>query len=171
MRRVLDHWLERPQIDASLSLALAVGVLLQDWHLGPSAGTLLQTLAGLATATAGFGTLTASLLVSVTPSSRLADALVAVGDRVVRLVMASLVAMVVGAVGFAIAIGFPATSAAPAGILAGASLMTASAIGRSGYLLTLLLTALMPDVPHISSEQSVVVAERAPIGYEPPARP
>lgn len=171
MRRALDRWLEQPQIDAALSLCLAAGVVAQDWHLGPSSGTLLQTLAGLATATAGFGTLTASLLVSVTPSSRLADALVAVGSSVVKLVMASLMAMIVGAIAFAVAIAFPVTSAGPAGILAGASLLVVLAIGRSGYILTLVLRALMPQVPTGAHDRTAVAADAPPTGYEPRSRP
>lgn len=171
MFRVLDRWLERPGFDAGLAIVVACIVGYQGWSLGASSGTLLQTLSGLATATAGFGTLTASLLVSVTPSSRLAEALASVGRRVVRLVMASLIAMVVGAVAFAAAIGFPASSAAPAGILAGASLLVVLAIARSGYLLTLILRALMPEVQTPAQSKKLLVDEEPPTGYEPRQRP
>ena len=170
--RAMDRWLELSGTDVVLAVGGSGVVLRQAWSLGESAGTLLQTLSGLATATAGFGTLTASLLVSVTPGPRLSSALASVGHRTVRLIMASLIAMVAGAVAFAAAIGMPDDSGYPAAVVAGASLMTSFAVIRSGYLLALLLRALLPVTPSAGSPDrgTIVVDEPAPKGYEVRAR-
>lgn len=162
-RQVTDRWVDHPVIDYALTLLVVIAVawvdpdgLISDaerptWH---------QTLAEVSGILLGFAGVAVTLVFTVTPTDRLKRVYDALGNRLERLVMSSLGAMVVATVGFA---GVPLLDSGSSEIrlpaIAALSTFSALRCARLWWLFRRIIQALMRQT---GSQDAVGAAEERP---------
>ena len=101
MRRLLNGWLDHPAYDYLLALLASLTALVLDLpSVEPSQrATFYQTVIGVEGALLTLGSISVTIVLTVTPNDRLRRVLVAVGPRLKSVLMSSLTAMAVATVG------------------------------------------------------------------------
>lgn len=147
-RWLIDTWLDRTWLDwliASSLTAVAVFVDIWDYVQISDRSSFYQTMSGISLAFLSLGTVTVTLVVTVTPSSQLREVLAESGRDLITTIFKCLWALIVSTLSFTALYALDSatlTETRVAVFLAGASLMVLSG-ARLLWLLQLTLRLLL----------------------------
>lgn len=110
---ILDRWIDRPWIDWGILMVASIATWI--WAGGDmlppvERGSLFQTLASISIGLLGLGSVTVTLLVTVTPNNRLRIVLDQVGGNLVGLIFNCLITFLISAAAYTALYFFPADS-------------------------------------------------------------
>ncbi len=110
---ILDRWIDRPWIDwGVLVVASAATWIYAGGDILPAVerGSLFQTLASISIGLLGLGSVTVTLVVTVTPNNRLRAVLDQVGANLIGLIFTCLITFLVSTAAYTALYFFPAES-------------------------------------------------------------